>query len=528
MLRSQKSYARERSQARAGVAAEVGAWHSPGVALAGSLEPFSTLEHEILIEDVSLLDEILAEAQIRQSDPSYGQSRRAIEALVTSLLRDGARVEDVDHVLVDVMIADIDDRVRKHVNDVLHHPEFQNVEVAWRGLRFLVDRIDFNENILLEVLSCSRDELVRDFEDSPDVPGSGLYRIVYSKEYGTFGGKPYGLILANWEFNNHPEDLRLLRCCASVAAMAHAIFISNASSRFFGLESFRSLPNAGDLEALMDGMQYTAWKDLRESDDARYVGLCLPRFLLRLPYRDAVSRLGTMAFDEDSEGRHDRYLWAPASLALATRFADSFARYRWCPNITGPNAGGAVRDLISDEFSVLGRLQGKVCTEAVITDRREHELSTLGFISLVARRPERDACFFSANSIQKLQRFPDTEEGRKAETNFRLGAQLPYMSIITRLAHFVKVKEREMIGGSRIVSDIQRDLNQWIGQYVADMDDPAPEIRAQKPLRSARIDVEEVHEAGWYRCRISVQPHFRYMAATFTLQLVGKLDKARN
>ncbi len=473
-----------------------------------------------------LLDEILAETNIKPSDDGYDVARRGVQAFIAELLTPSRQQEKVDRSILDQMISEIDRRLSSQVNEIMHAPAFQKLESAWRGLRFLIDRVDFRENIKVEVLNASKDDLITDFEDAPEVVKSGLYRIAYSNEYGVFGGKPYGLICTNFDFGPGPQDLALLQKCASVAAMAHAPFISNAGPEFFGEQSFLPLPALKDLKSLFEGPQYARWRSFRESEDARYVGLTMPRFLLRLPYGDKTIPVKAFSFNEDVVDSHDSYLWGAASIAFATRVADSFAKYRWCPNIIGPQAGGAVQGLPLHQYEAMGAVQTKIPTEIMITDRREFELSEEGFIGLVFRKDADDAAFFSANSPQKPKTYGNSPEGKQAETNYRLGTQLPYMFIMTRLAHYLKVLQREQIGSWKERADLERELNQWIGQYVADMDDPAPGVRSRRPLRQAQIGVEDVEgQPGWYRCNLKVRPHFKYMGAAFTLSLVGKLDK---
>ncbi|QRK13275.1 type VI secretion system contractile sheath large subunit [Archangium violaceum] len=474
----------------------------------------------------SLLDEILSEAKIKPKDEGYDVARRGVEAFITEMLAPNRSEERVDKALVDAMIAEIDRRLTSQVNEIMHHQDVQKLESAWRSLKFLVDRVDFRENIRVEMLNVSKEDLLKDFEDSPEVVKSGLYRLVYSNEYGVFGGKPYGLLLGNYDFGPGPQDIDLLRKCASVAAMAHAPFIANASPEMFGEQNFLNLPNLKDLKSLFEGPQYARWHSFRESEDARYVGLCMPRFLLRLPYGEKTIPVKAFNFNEDVVGHHDRYLWGHASTAFATRVADSFAKFRWSPNIIGPQSGGAVEMLPLHQYEAMGEIQTKVPTEVMLTERREYELSEEGFIGLVFRKDADNAAFFSANSAQKAKFFGSTPEGKAAETNYRLGTQLPYMFIMTRLAHYVKVLQREQIGSWKERSDLERELNQWMSQYIADMDDPAPAVRSRRPLRAARVTVEDVEgQPGWYRCSLQVRPHFKYMGASFTLSLVGKLDK---
>jgi type VI secretion system protein ImpC len=474
----------------------------------------------------SLLDTILAEAKLKPRDEGYDVARRGVQAFITEMLAPNRTQERIDQALVDAMIAEVDRRLSAQVNEILHHPVFQSMESRWRGLKFLIDKVDFRENIRVEMLNVSKEDLLKDFEDAPETVKSGLYKLVYSNEYGVFGGKPYGLICGDYDFSPAPQDMELLTKCASVASMAHAPFISNAGPEFFGEKSFLNLPNLKDLKSMFEGPQYAKWQSFRDSEDSRYVGLCLPRFLLRLPYGEGTVPVKAFNFTEDVVGSHDRYLWGYASTALATRVAASFAKFRWSPNIIGPQSGGAVENLPLHQYEALGEIQTKIPTEVLLTERREYELSEEGFIGLTFRKSADNAAFFSANSVQRPKLFGNSPEGKTAETNYRLGTQLPYMFIMTRLAHYIKVLQREQIGSWKERTDLERELNNWLSQYVADMDDPAPAVRSRRPLRNARVAVEDVEgQPGWYRCAIQVRPHFKYMGASFTLSLVGKLDK---
>jgi len=476
--------------------------------------------------DGTLLDTILAEAKLKPRDEGYDVARQGVQAFITEMLAPNRSQERIDQSLVDAMVAEIDRRLSAQVNEILHHPAFQSMESRWRGLKFLIDRVDFRENIRVEMLNVSKEDLLKDFEDAPETVKSGLYKLVYSNEYGVFGGKPYGLLCGDYDFGPGGQDMELLGKCAAVASMAHAPFISNAGPEFFGEKSFLSLPNLKDLKSMFEGPQYAKWHSFRDSEDARYVGLCLPRFLLRQPYGEKTVPVKAFNFTEDVVGHHDRYLWGYASTSLATRVASSFAKFRWSPNIIGPQSGGAVENLPLHHYEAMGEIQTKIPTEVLLTERREYELSEEGFIGLVFRKSADNAAFFSANSAQRPKLFGNSPDGKAAETNYRLGTQLPYMFIMTRLAHYIKVLQREQIGSWKERSDLERELNNWVSQYVADMDDPAPAVRSRRPLRKARVSVEDVEgQPGWYRCSIQVRPHFKYMGASFTLSLVGKLDK---
>jgi type VI secretion system protein ImpC len=474
----------------------------------------------------SLLDELLAESKIKPSDEGYEVARRGVAAFIAEMLAPTKAAEKVDRAAVDSMITELDRKLSAQVNEIMHHPDVMKLESAWRSLRFVVERTDFRENIKVEMLSVDRDTLQADLEDAPDLTKSGFYRIVYSSEYGVFGGKPFGVMNLNFDLGPGPQDVELMRKVAAVAAISHVPAIANASPAFFGDQSFQNLPTLKDLKSIFEGPQYARWRGFRESEDARYFGLCMPRFLLRLPYGEKTIPVKAFNFSEDVVGHHDRYLWGHASNALVSRIADSFAKFRWAPNIIGPQSGGTVDALPLHQYESMGEIQTKVPTEVMLTERREFELSEEGFIGLVFRKDADNACFFSANSVQKPKLFGSSAEGKAAETNFRLGTQLPYMFVMTRLAHYIKVLQREQIGSWKERGQLEKELNAWIGQYVADMEDPAPSVRSRRPLRQAKITVEDVEgQPGWYRCSVKVRPHFKYMGASFTLSLVGKLDK---
>jgi type VI secretion system protein ImpC len=478
------------------------------------------------VEEVSILDEIVNATKLKPSDEAYDVTKKGVEALIAQLLEPGRVVPKISKAVVDDMIAEIDKKLSLQLDAILHHPEVQKLESGWSSLKFLVDKTDFRENIKLEILNVNKEDLLEDFEDSPEVVKSGLYKTAYTAEYGQFGGQPYATMIGNYEFGPGPQDIKLLQYLGSVASMAHAPFIAAAGPSMFGLEDFNNLPQLKDLKSIFEGPQYTKWQSFRESEDARYVGLALPRFLLRLPYGPETQPVKAFNYEEDVSASHSDYLWGNAAFTFASRLTDSFAKYRWCANIIGPKGGGAVEDLPLHQYEAMGAVQTKIPTEVLISERREYELAEEGFIGLTMRKGSDNAAFFSANSVQKAKFFGISKEGKEAETNYKLGLQLPYMLVINRMAHYLKVIQRENIGTWKERADLERELNNWIRQYVADMENPAPEVRSRRPLRQAQVTVEDVEgEPGWYRVGLKVRPHFKYMGAFFTLSLVGKLDK---
>jgi len=474
----------------------------------------------------NLLDQILQETKIAPSDEGYTLAKQGVSRFIAELVTPAHAGEKVHQKLVNEMIAEIDQQLSAQVDAILHHPDVQRLESAWRGLKFAVDRTNFRENIKMELLSVSKEDLLEDFEDAPDITKSGLYKQVYTAEYGQFGGEPVGAMIANYEFSPSAPDIALMQSIASVGAMAHAPCIAAAGPQFFGEEDFLKLPNLKDLHAIFEGPQYAKWNSFRESEDARYMALTLPRFLLRLPYDEENNPVKAFNYNETVTDGHENYLWGNAAFAFATRLADSFAKYRWCPNIIGPQSGGTVDDLPLHQFEAMGEVQTKIPTEVLISERREFELAEEGFIALAMRKGSDNACFFSANSCQKPKYFGTSKEGKEAEANYKLGTQLPYTMITNRLAHYIKVLQREQLGSWKERVDLERELNNWIRQYVSDQDVVDPVVRGRRPLRQAQITVSDVEgDPGWYKVDLQVRPHFKYMGAFFTLSLVGKLDK---
>jgi len=471
----------------------------------------------------SLIDDILSVTKLTPEEEGYDITKKGVEVLINNLLK-SEKKEKVSKQVVDEMIAEIDKKLSSQMDEILHNEKFQKLESSWRSLKFLVDKINFRENIKLEILNVDKDSLIEDFEDAPEVVQSGLYKIGYTKEYGQFGGEPYALMIGNYEFDAGARDVALMKNIASVATMMHAPFIGLASPKMFGVDSFTELPNLKDIKSIFEMPQYAKWRSFRESDDARNFALTLPRFLLRVPY-GKDNPVKSFNYNEKAQD-HDDFVWGNTAFAFASNVAKSFEKYRWSSNIIGPQGGGAVEDLPVYTYEAMGGAQTKIPTEVLISERLELELSEEGFIALTMRKGSDNAAFFSANSVQKPKTFPDTPEGKKAELNYKLGTQLPYNFIISRLAHYIKVIQRENIGTWKSRGELEDELNKWIRQYVSDQENPSPGVRSRRPLRKAEITVSDVAgEPGWYKVSLKVVPHFKYMGASFELSLVGKLDK---
>ncbi|WP_199100889.1 type VI secretion system contractile sheath large subunit [Dyella sp. ASV21] len=473
-----------------------------------------------------LLDQIMAQTRIEPSHEGYAVAERGVAAFIAEMLKTDAHEQTVNKLLVDQMIAEIDRKLSQQMDAILHQSPLQELESAWRGLKLLVDRTDFRENTKIEVLHVTKDELLEDFEGAGDITRSGLYKHVYTAGYGQFGGQPTAAIVGNYTFGPSAPDIKLLSYVASVGAMSHAPFISAAGPEFLNLGGFQDLPNLKEVKDIFEGPRFAKWRSLRESEDSRYLGLTMPRFLLRSPYDPQENPTRSFVYREVIDGNHDNYLWGNTAFLMAARITDSFAKYRWCPNIIGPQSGGAVDDLPVHLYESLGQLQAKIPTEVLVSDRKEFELAEEGFIPLTMRKDSDNAAFFSANSVQKPKLFPKTADGQQAQTNYKLGTQLPYMFIINRLAHYIKVLQREQIGSWKERQDLERELNGWLKQYIADQENPSSDVRSRRPLRAATIEVQDVAgNPGWYQVAMSVRPHFKYMGANFELSLVGRLDR---
>jgi len=475
-------------------------------------------------DEGSILDQIIESTNTYPSDEGYDQTKEGLELFLSHLIKSDENVK-VNKDAIDIMIAKIDEKLQNQLDEILHNEEFKKIESTWRSLDYLVSKTNFDENIKIDILNVSKSQLSEDFEDSFEITQSGLYKHIYAKEYGQFGGEPYGMILGNYDFSPSAQDIMTLKNISKVSAMAHAPFISAASSKFFGMDDFSKLPDVKDLKSIFDTPKMTKWKEFRETDDSRNIALTLPNFLLRVPYGEEKS-IKSFNYKESSSDNNSDYLWGNASFAFSANVINSFANYRWCSNIIGPNGGGEVSDLPRHSYSSMGSDQFKIPTEILLSERKEFELSEEGFIGLTMRKGSNNAAFFSANSAQKPKKFGHSPEAKVAESNYKLSTQLPYMFIINRLAHYIKVIQRENIGTWKDRNELEKELNDWIKNYISDQENPSVSVRQRRPLRSAKISVFEVEgDAGWYKVSLKVVPHFKYMGSSFTLSLVSKLDK---
>ena len=372
-------------------------------------------------------------------------------------------------------------------------------------------------------MNATKKDIVKDFRTAIDFDQSALFKKVYEEEFGTFGGAPFGALIGDFEIGRGAEDMYFVEQMSHVAAAAHAPFISAASSELFGLEAFTDLGKPRDLSKVFDTVDYAKWKSFRESEDARYVGLTVPRFLGRLPFdpKEGMTTEGFNFVEEVDGSDHGKYLWVNTAYALAARLTSAFEHFGWCAAIRGVEGGGLVEDLPTHTFKTdEGELALKCPTEVAITDRREKELSDLGFIPLVHCKNTDYAAFFGAQSVQKPKKY----DSDAANANAALSAQLQYMFAVCRIAHYMKSMMRDKVGSFANTLEVERYLHNWLMQYVVDAQDASQELRAQKPLREASVEVEEVPgRPGVFRAVAFVRPHYQLDELSVSLRLVAEM-----
>lgn len=476
-------------------------------------------------EEGSLLDQIITETRIGRDEVQREQSRRQIATLVEEVMQGTVRVAKDVESTINARIADIDALLSRQLNEIMHAPELQKLEASWRGLHYLVHQSETSTMLKIRVLNVSKQDLLRDLERASEFDQSALYKKVYEEGYGVFGGEPIGALIGDYEFGRHPQDMALLEKISNVAAAAHAPFIAAANAQLFNLDSYTDIGTPRDLAKIFDTVEYAKWKSFRDSEDSRYVGLALPHILMRLPYGPETVPVEAFNFQEDVDGTdHSKYLWGNAAYAFGTRLTDAFAKYHWCAAIRGVEGGGLVEGLPTHTFKTDdGDIALKCPTEIAITDRREKELSDLGFIPLVHSKGTDYAAFFGAQSCQKARKY-DTDA---ANANARLSTQLQYIMATSRFAHYLKAIMRDKIGSFMTRQNCENYLNRWITNYVLLDDNASQEAKANNPLREARVDVSEVRgKTGVYRAVAFLKPHFQLDELTLSLRLVAELPQA--
>ncbi|MBN9408791.1 MAG: type VI secretion system contractile sheath large subunit [Burkholderiales bacterium] len=486
-------------------------------------------ERNVVIDSPDAFNELLD----REFKPKGDEQRGAVEAAVRTLaeqaLANTVTMSDDAYSSIQAVIAEIDRKLTEQINLILHHEDFQKVESAWRGLSHLVSNTETDEKLKIRFMDLGKDELRRTMRRYKGIAWdqSPLFKRLYEEEYGQLGGEPYGCLVADYYFDHTPPDVELLGAIAKISAAAHAPFIAGASPANLQMETWQELANPRDLAKITSNIEHAAWNSLRATEDARYVGLAMPRFLARLPYGVRTNPVDEFDFEEETDGAdHRRYIWANAAYAMAVNINRSFKLYGWCTMIRGVESGGTVESLPCHTFPTDdGGFDMKCPTEIAVSDRREAELARAGFIPLVHRKGSDSATFIGAQSLQKPQEYVDAD----ATANANLSARLPYLFASTRFAHYLKCIVRDKIGTFREREDMQRWLNEWIMNYVdADPANSSQETKARRPLAAAEVVVEEIEgNPGYYNAKFFLRPHFQLEGLTVSLRLVAKLPSIK-
>ena len=470
-----------------------------------------------------VVDRFLQQGKIIRDDSQRHFALALLSEYATQVLDQGMTVgKDSVVAGIKARIAQIDEAITAQLNEVMHSPEFQKMEASWRGLHYLVMNSETGTMLKLRLMNVTKEELLSDMEKATEFDQSALFKKVYEEEYGTFGGNPFTILVGDYEFGRHPQDIALLEKVSSVAAAAHAPFVTAASPKLFDMDSFTELGIPRDLAKGFESTELVKWRSFRESEDSRYVVLTLPHVLLRLPYGPDTVPVEGFNFKEDVDGKdHSKYLWGNSAYALAQRVNNAFALYKWCAAIRGVEGGGLVEGLPAHTFKTdEGDIALKCPTEIAITDRRENELNNLGFISILHRKGTDQAAFFGGQTTNKPKMYNTNE----ANANSRISGMLPYMLAASRFAHYIKVIMRDKIGSFMTRDNVQKYLNTWIADYVLLNDDAPQSVKASFPLREARVDVFDIPgKPGCYRAVVFLKPHFQLDELTVSIRLVAEL-----
>jgi len=445
----------------------------------------------------------------------------ALSVFMEAVTERDTPVGKIDKYLFDNLIASVDEKISEQLDEIMHHDKFQDLESSWRELKFLIDRTDFRRNVTIEVVNVSKGALRESFEDAPELVQSALYEHVYTNAFDQPGADPYGAIVSGYEFDNSPQDIALMQNVSKVAASAHCPFLGAVGPQFFGKKSMEEWKKIPDLSAYMETADYVKWNSFRRTEDARYLGLTFPRFMLRLPYGNDTEPVKTFNYEEDVMGEdHEKYLWGNSAFAFASNMVQAFMEDGWCVQIRGPEAGGKVRDLPVHIYDAGRGDEMKIPTEVPVSETLEFECADLGFIPLSHYQGEDYSVFFSANSAQEAKEYDD----EAATANSRINARLPYVLLASRISHYLKVLQRENIGATKDRKLIEDELNEWIKSLVTETPNPRPEQIAKYPLRAGQVNVKEVPDnPGFFKVETMIMPHFQIEGMDISLNLVGKL-----
>ncbi len=464
-----------------------------------------------------------------KSDRARQEVEQAVQTLAQQVMADANLITDDAINTINALIAEIDAKLTAQVNQILHHEDFQGLESAWRGLHHLVNNTETDEMLKIRVMDISKKDLAKTLKRFKGTAWdqSPVFKKLYEAEYGQLGGEPYGCLVGDYYFDHSPPDVELLAGIAQIASACHAPFLSAAAPTVMQMDSWQELTNPRDLTKIFGTPEYAAWRSLRESEDAKYVGLTMPRFLARLPYGAKTSPVEDFDFEEDTAGSDStKYTWANSAYAMAVNVNRAFKEFGWCTRIRGVESGGAVEGLPVHTFpSDDGGVDMKCPTEIAISDRREAELAKNGFMPVIHRKNSDVAAFIGAQSLNKPQEYDDPD----ATANANLAARLPYLFSTCRFAHYLKCIVRDKVGSFKGRADMERWLQNWILQYVdGDPEHSSEEVRARKPLAAAEVTVKEVEgNPGYYSSVFALKPHYQLEGLTVSLRLVSKLPSEK-
>jgi type VI secretion system protein ImpC len=444
-----------------------------------------------------------------------------LAAVLYNIDHDAGRFDKAD---VMAVVQRIDQLINAQVNEVIHHPEFQKLEANWRGIDDLVQHTNFRSNITIDLLDVTKRELDEDFENnSASVFGTALFRKLYVSEYDQYGGRPFGALVGLYEFENTPRDLFWLRSMGKLANASHAPFLSSVSPKFFGCQTVEEVEAIQDLSSLMSQPKYSQWSTFRDSEEAAYVGLCFPRYVVRLPWHPENNPCYDLNFTEDAMGESDKYVWGNAALLMARNLHKSFDRSGWCQHIRGPKGGGIIQGLPVDTFRLAGEDEMMPPVELAIPDYRELEFARSGFIPLIQRKNTGDATFFSTQSAKRAKKFKDPKDSENAQ----LVCNLAYTFSITRVAHYIKCIMRDNIGSTADEHEIKRIIEKWLSNYCTAIDKPDAGTVRVYPFKMAKVEVvPRPGEIGWYDCAVSILPHIQFEGMNVELRLESRLGSA--
>lgn len=475
------------------------------------------------VAEVSLLDEILDSTRAID-DSERERNKTYIEQFVQNAMSGQEVVSKDVEETIKCWIAELDKKLSDQLNEVMHHADFQKLEGTWRGLHHLVSNTETGTSMKIRVLNVKKQELLKDLDKAVEFDQSALFKKVYEEEYGQLGGEPYGMLVGDFEFSRHPDDVNLLKMISNVAAAAHSPFVSAASPRLFNLSSFSELSNPRDLSKIFQGVEYASWNSFRESEDSRYVALTMPRVLGRLPYGADTKPIEEFNYEENVDGTDsEKYLWTNSAWAYAVRVTDAFAKYGWFARTRGVEGGGVVDGLPVHTFPTDdGDIAMKCPTEIAISDRREFELSNLGFLPLLHCKNRDFAAFMGSQSCQKPKTYFDPD----ANANAELSTKFNYLLCTSRFGHYLKMMARDKIGSDMEREDCERWLNDWLSNYVCDPTTAGEETKAQCPLSDANVEVREVAgRPGWYEAVAHLRPHFQLETLSASMRLVAQVPK---